>query len=717
MQQDQNEKVKGLIEAGHSAAWEQDWERAVSFYKKAIDLDPQSVGALISLGLAYLELDKHKEAFQAYSQAAKIQPDDPIPMEKMAHIAAELGHKQQALGLALKAGELYLKKRDVQKTIDNWAFAIHCDPEDLQAHTYLAKLYEKSGQREQAVRELMILAGIQQRNGEAQKAMKTLEHALEIYPQRREVEEAIRLLEQGQPLPKPSLEIPEFAVKPVEVEKPKAEKPAGLDPIAEAHQLALAQLASVFFDVEEEPTSETIEKKGLASWFGGGKNLFTKQSDFGKIFRHLGAYLEKIKQEENTGLIEELTGAIEAGFNHPAAQFELGYLLALGKDDRSIKYLQQAAKHEPYQIAAHLLMGHAYSQANRERDAVRAYLSALRYADVSSYKGGQAKELDQLYDPLIDAILDQKEEQNYQKVVDGVRELLLRKDWRAHLEKTRQQMPIEKVAGRLLPIGEVFSQAGGYKLIGALAEIQDLAQQGYYRSAMEEAYYALQHMPTYLPLHVYMGELLLRQGLTEEAFAKFLTAAISYETRGDYPQAIQLYRRLIEVSPMSPHPRHRLIQILKDSGDAQDCLQEYLQLAEVYYNLADLKKARATYQQALDFVRKHHLEKQWEVMILHLMADIDLQNLDWRQALELYEQIRRIDPKDEKARYQLIDLNLRTQQEPQAIVELDSYLDLLKKQGKLTHAREFLQRLETDYGDWQVIKRRLDSLGMGRHTR
>ncbi|MFZ5810345.1 MAG: tetratricopeptide repeat protein [Chloroflexota bacterium] len=714
------ERIQGLIEEGHSAAWEQDWERAVTLYKKALELDQQNAGAWSSLGLAYIELGRFKEAYEAYFRAAKIKPDDPIPVEKLAQLANELGQAQQAAGFALRAGELYLKNREVQKAVENWAYAVRCTPEDQQAHMYLAKLYEKSGQREQAVREFMILASLQQHAGDENKAKLTLQHALEFYPHKKEIEEALGMLNEGRLLPHPTLEPPPTLSKLAGEKSSKLEKGGTeLDPISEAHQLALGQLAGVFFDTEEEPSAETLEKKGLSGWFGGAKGLFTRQSDFGKIFQHLGAYLEKIKQEETEGLTQELALAIEAGLNHPAAQFELGYLMAMGdKDERAIKSLQQSAKAESFRIASYLLMGYLYSYHKRGREAVQAYLSALRAADTSTHHGSKAKELDQLYEPLIDAIIEQKDEATYQKVIEGVRDILLRKDWRSQLEKTRQQIPVESVGGKPVPVGEVFTQSGGYKMIGALADIQSLAQQGYIRSAMEEAYYALQHMPTYLPLHLYMGELLLKQGQMEEAFSKFLTVANTYEMRGDAQQAIRLYRRLIEISPMNTVPRNNLIRLLYENEAIEECLQEHLQLAEVYYNLADLKQARETYRNALELVKKSNADKHWEVMILHLMADIDLQNLDWRKALDLYEKIRKLDPTDEKARVQLVELNLRTQQEPQAVVELDDYIELLKRQGKVNKAREFLEKLSAEYGDWPVIKRRLESITPGaRHTR
>jgi len=42
---------------------------------------------------------------------------------------------------------------------------------------------------------------------------------------------------------------------------------------------------------------------------------------------------------------------------------------------------------------------------------------------------------------------------------------------------------------------------------------------------------------------------------------------------------------------------------------------------------------------------------------MHRMGDIDVSRLDLRQAMRTYEQIRKLDPDDERARRALVDLN------------------------------------------------------------
>ena len=50
---------------------------------------------------------------------------------------------------------------------------------------------------------------------------------------------------------------------------------------------------------------------------------------------------------------------------------------------------------------------------------------------------------------------------------------------------------------------------------------------------MDAAYEAVQHAPTYLPLHSLMGDLLVQEGRTPEAITKYGVVAQSYSVRGE----------------------------------------------------------------------------------------------------------------------------------------------------------------------------------------
>ncbi|MDP2777688.1 MAG: tetratricopeptide repeat protein, partial [Anaerolineales bacterium] len=148
---------------GHSAAWDQEWEKAVSAYRRALQEIPDQPKALNSLGLALYQIGSIEESLQVYMNVAKISPDDPVPMEKVAHLSERLGNLKNATDAALRAGDLFIQQRDTQKALENWVRVTNLNPEHAVAHSRLAQVHEKLGHTQQAVMEYLAVASIIQR--------------------------------------------------------------------------------------------------------------------------------------------------------------------------------------------------------------------------------------------------------------------------------------------------------------------------------------------------------------------------------------------------------------------------------------------------------------------------------------------------------------------------------------------------------------------------
>ena len=85
---------------GHSAAWDQEWDKASAAYRRALQEFPDNPKALNSLGLALYQLGNMDEALQIYINVAKLSPDDPAPSEKVAQISERLGDLKSAVDMA-----------------------------------------------------------------------------------------------------------------------------------------------------------------------------------------------------------------------------------------------------------------------------------------------------------------------------------------------------------------------------------------------------------------------------------------------------------------------------------------------------------------------------------------------------------------------------------------------------------------------------------------
>jgi predicted Zn-dependent protease len=156
--------------------------------------------------------------------------------------------------------------------------------------------------------------------------------------------------------------------------------------------------------------------------------------------------------------------------------------------------------------------------------------------------------------------------------------------------------------------------------------------------------------------------------------------------------------------------RNSLIELMVARGNTQETLREYTRLAETYYNLADLAMARKTYTRAYRFAQQSNIDRVTKVKLMYRMADIDMQSLDWRNAIHVFEQIRTMEPEDSKARDMIFDLNIRMGQEDQAMSELDNYLNHLITVHRTTEALEYINNKIVENQAQPALYRRLADL-------
>jgi tetratricopeptide (TPR) repeat protein len=120
-------------------------------------------------------------------------------------------------------------------------------------------------------------------------------------------------------------------------------------------------------------------------------------------------------------------------------------------------------------------------------------------------------------------------------------------------------------------------------------------------------------------------------------------------------------------------------------------------LGEAYYQLAQVDKARETYQAALKLAPRGSADHKWRARFLRHIADIDMQRFEWRRALSAYQEIRKEDPVDERTAITLIDLYFKLHQPNLALRELDVYLKQLISSGRGAKVPGILQDMVSRY--------------------
>ena len=704
------EAYQKALNEGHSAAWDQDWPKAVECYRRAVLESPDQPKALNSLGLALYQLGRFDEALETYQRVAQIAPGDPMPQEKVAQLSERVGDIQAAVTASMHAAEAFLKQQDMDKAIENWSRVTSLQPDQALAHGRLATAYERSGHKERAVTEYLAVASLLQRSGSVERAQEIVNKAASLAPESPEVGQAVSLLKAGQLLPVPlrsrggTATLRMAQVK--QLQETHGSAGPQLEPVAEATQKALTQLAEIMFDYSPDITASQ-ERHGLAAILKGTAQLSMQNAEQSAVVLHLGLAIDAQTKGEDAVAADELDRALEAGFDHPALHFSLGALrLKINRQESAIRHLARALTHEEYGLAARLLMGDILFTRSLFKDASMEYIEALKMADAATVPATDADEVRESYEPYIEAQQGQQDANVCRQLCENVRSLLMRPDWRDQVLNSRQHAGTGEHAG-FFPLAEVMLAAQSLGVVEAINRVHELARAGTLRSAMDEAFGALQRAPNYLPLHSLIADLLIEEKRVPEAIAKLSVVARAYATRGEVAQSTKIWRRITQLAPMDMSARVQLIDMLVERGQIEEAIREYMELAEVYYRLAELEMARKTYTTALQLVQRSNADRAWNVSILQRMADIDMQRLDWKQAVRVYEQIRTMHPDDQAVRRQLIELHTRMAHPQQSAAELDSYLGFLEGNGRNADAVPFLEELIQEHPDQTAYTRAL----------
>jgi tetratricopeptide (TPR) repeat protein len=122
--------------------------------------------------------------------------------------------------------------------------------------------------------------------------------------------------------------------------------------------------------------------------------------------------------------------------------------------------------------------------------------------------------------------------------------------------------------------------------------------------------------------------------------------------------------------------------MLKQHGQIDRALEHYQAIGDAYYQLAQVDKARETYQEAIKLSLRGKAEHNWKARFLRLAAEIDMQRFDWQRALAAYKELRGLDHNDERTAITLVDLYYKVGQPINAVGELDNYLKQLVRGGR-----------------------------------
>lgn len=706
------------MQAAANAAWGQNWEEAISEYERALAEFPREAGALTGLGLAHTGAGHLEGALDAFQRASAITPSDPVLLERVGQTCEQLGRNEDAAVAYLASANNYLgQQQAAHLALDRWKDVVRLSPGNAEAHTQLLKYHQEQGQAREAVQECLALAHIYQDRGNVDYAFQICQHALKLDPHNTGVLRAMDKLRYSESAGAGSGgetsqgRAPQAGV--TQKERMQAESDPfaaitgsiGLDlsesngdgsgdrgsPVAITKQKALTDLAESFFEEEASVPSavpSTLSKPEIDALLGRALDLQTR----GNVDEAITAYEQ----------------VVAANVEQPAVFFNLGLLYQEKlRFDAAISQFSRSVVHPDYMLGSHFALGECHRAKGRIDEAMEHFVEVLKIVDLATVQRDQADDLIQLYEHLADGLVAKGEREQALEFTNSLVTFLSEQGWEDKIVKARRRLDALAEEGPTLSLAEALATSGADGLLESVALAQEYAKRNMHYAALEECYATLGHAPTYLPIHRQIGQVLLSMGKVEEAVEKFVSIANDYLARGNARRAVGMYNRALKLAPMDTVVRAKLIDILVSHGKIEEALEHYLTLAESYYNQAQMDRAREMYQEALRLAPRGDPKRNWKVRILHKMGDIDMQRVDWKRAVGIYEQIRKADPNDERARLMLMELYNRLGRPALAIGELDELLRVCREAGKTQRIFAILEDQVSERGDDIPLRTRL----------
>ncbi len=670
-----------------NAAWDGDWDHAIAEYRHAMELIPDDSQAMAGLALCLLEAKRYDEAVRTYERVGELVPGDPLPHEKVAEIYEFMGRTADAAVKYAYVGEIYFSRNDIGRALPNWQQAVHLDPNLPQPHLRLAVLYEKKRETlPHAIYEYLEVARLLQARGQNDRAEQALQRARKLDPLNSDVRNAQDDLKRGNPIQR--------------AQPPDAAK-------AQPARKATGPLAPIEMIEEEEEHNRTPIGEGARAAMG----VLAEMIWAGQVPDRAMLPLTQAMELHQGGIAEEALDAykqaLSAGFDHPALRLNMGLLYQHAhRPHEALPLLQQASSDPNYALAANLSMGLAYFDADDIPGAARYLVLALRDADLmlnqQPDKAG--------YDRVLSGLGGQPRD-HLTEIVKSLAFALNDPNWRSKMSNALAGYAAQGKTSYVSDLMELLIEGGRPEIAEVMERVEMFLERNVLRLAMEEAHYAIERSPDYLPAHRRVADILRLEGRAQEAAFKLNLVAEVYMMRGNPEKAADLYSEVLKLWPADMGARTRVLDMLRTQGRVDDVLRHSQEMGDLYYRLhADPDKAISIYNEALTYGARHNASPEARIPILRSLADIESQRLNWREALSHYDKILDIAPEDEATTLAVIDLNFKMGEPDRAIKALDDYMRYCVQNKKMDRILPTLEEQVRKHPEEPAIRQRLSDV-------
>ena len=673
------EVYEQAMRAAFDNSWNRNWKAAIEVYKRALMEFPEDPAATVGLGGAFLELGQAQIALKVFERAVQLAPEDTNALVQLADVQERLGMLEEAASTYNRAGHAFVQQGKLEEAANAWTQASRLFPSQIEIYLQLIQALKELDRSEQAAAEYSSLASIVQQQGNEDLAIEYCQEALRLDPNNRKAQ---AMLESLHLTAQPATADLDFW-KEIESE-PVRPKPTGEDifdfeylteeetdsqsPMQRAQRRALQELADMLFEAGTER----------------GPDLA------------MTAIIGQAIDQQTRGLlddaIENYRQVIDTGLTRTAIFFNLGvlYYQRMRYDD-AVGAFRRSMRDEAYTLGSHYALGLTYYAAGTIDRSLEHFIEVVKTVDLETVRPDQAENLTATYQQLSDSYIAKGDTQEANVFSQTLLDFFSKTHWEQKAREARRRMDILSEGSELMTLAEYLEAPESEVIISAMALTGEYMRRNMLMTAAEECFRAIQKAPGYLPLHVRLADIFLKQEHTPEAITKYLVVADVYQMRDDSDQAINIYQRITRLTPMDVRVRAELIDLLTLRGEVDQALEQYLILADAHYQLAQVDRALEKYNDALKLASSSANEIGWKVDILHRMGDIYNQRVDWAQAAAAYASIVAVSPDDERAQLSLVDLYYKQGQSDQALHSLDALLGFYQSSGKTQKVLSVLQ--------------------------
>ncbi len=654
------------IKKGHNAAWDGQWAKAATEYRRALTEFPDDVSIRSSLAHALEELGQWESALREYQHLVQVQPSDPAPLARVAALLEKLRRSAEAAGAFVQVADLYIATKLTNKAIEAWRKATELEPERTDVHQKLIEVYTRTGQHPAASLEHLALARIYKKRGDKTKAQSAAEQAIALDANNAAAREFMDDLSPSEA--QPASGVP--------------------SPVDEAQKAALSRLAETLLESRDTPR-ESIEERAA-----NARPHISQAEVDALIARAVDAQM----RHRVADAIEAYRKLMAEGVARPEVKFNLGllYFETMRYDD-AIRLLSETVGDDHFALASHYALGQCFRAEGKMDSAVEHFLQVVKIVDLSSVRREQADDLIRVYEELAEGFAAKGDRAQAERFSQTLEEFLNSKGWEDKVQQVRQHLEAIKEEGEQVSLVEAIEVRESDRVLESLALSQEYLRRDKLGAASEECLRAIELAPNYLPAHIRLAEIMVKEQRFPEAGAKYAVLAELCIIRGDQKRAEAMYRSALKIAPDEVGARSKMIDLLTQSNRSEEALAEYLNLGDSYARVNQVGKALEKFAEGVRLATRTANTSKIALTLRHRLAEMRVAQNDFKGALTAYQEIRQQSPDDERAQFYIVDLEFRLNQPTAALRDLEELVARYQTRSEPQKAAVVLEALAQNY--------------------